>query len=373
MKKNIKICFFGTYDKKYSSNKIVLDGLRRNRISVLEINNNIRITPLNASGHLSLISLVKRVLVKLSLLTLIVKKFKLLRSCDAIYVGYPGHIDLLIAYVVAKIMRKKLIFYPLIILYITFTEDINLLSKKSMYAWMLKQYEKFIYKLPDVIFSDIPYQKDIFVKQFGVKSTKIQEIPIGADDSIYKFSGIKGKKTKLRVVYYGLYSPLHGVEHIIKAANLLKENTDIEFLMVGNGQTFEKNYSLAKKLQLKNVQFYKDATESNAIELLNKGDLFLGHAQNSPTVYRTLPNKVYQGLSLGKVVITADSPASRGVFRHLEEAYLFKPANPKSLANGILKLSNDSKLLKKIAINGHKKFLREFTPDAIGKQIVDSI
>ncbi len=370
LNKKIKICFFGTYDKKYSSNKIILDGFKRNNTDVLEINNNISITPLNNKNHLSLLQLLKRITIKLSLVTLVVRNMSEIRKCDAIYVGYPGHIDILLAYPLAKFLGKKLIFYPLIILYITFTEDINLIKKNSPYARLLKLYERFIYKLPDVIYADIPYQKNVFVDQFGVKQKKIREIPIGADDHIYKYSGIHNN-LNFNVVYYGLYSPMHGVEHVIKAAYLLKKYKDIKFLMVGNGQTFEENCSLAKKYNLKNVIFYKDATEDNALEILNRAHLFLGHAQNSPTVFRTLPNKVYQGLALGKVVITADSPASRGVFKHLENAYLFKPANPKSLAEGILKLKNDPELVKKIALNGYKKFLAEFTPKAIGRQFLE--
>ena len=365
----MKICFFGTYDKKYSSNKIILDGFKRNNIKVLEINNDIRITPLNNSNHLAIFNLVKRLWIKLSLIPLVLKNLDRIKKCDAIYVGYPGHIDILLAYPLAKLLGKKLIFYPCIILYITFTEDINLFTKDSIYAKLLKIYERFIYKLPDLIYSDIPLQKDVFINQFGVDPKKIEEIPIGADDLIYTYSGIRNSKN-LNIVYYGLYSPLHGVEHVIKAAKILKNQKNIKFLMVGNGQTFDQNYKLEKKNKLKNVIFYKDATEDNAKEILNSGHLFLGHAQNSPTVFRTLPNKVYQGLALGKVVITADTPASRGVFTHLENAYLFKPANPKDLAKGILLLSKNPKLVNKIAENGYKLFISAFTPKKIAKKIV---
>ncbi|EKD90939.1 MAG: glycosyl transferase group 1 [uncultured bacterium] len=368
----MKICFFGTYDKKYSSNKIILDGFKKNFIKVLEINNDIRITPLNNSNHLAILNLIKRLWIKLSLIPLIFKNLSKIKKCDAIYVGYPGHIDILISYPLAKLLGKKLIFYPCIILYITFTEDVNLFTKDSIYAKLLKIYERFIYKLPDLIYSDIPLQKDVFINQFGVDPKKIKEIPIGADDLIYTYSGVKNSKN-LNVVYYGLYSPLHGVEHIINAAKILKNQKNVKFLMVGDGQTFDQNYKLAKKNKLKNVIFYKDATEDNAKEILNSGHLFLGHAQKSPTVFRTLPNKVYQGLALGKVVITADTPASRGVFNHLGNAYLFKPANPKDLAKGILLLSKNPKLVSKIAENGYKLYISRFTPKMIAKKIIDDV
>lgn len=369
----MKICFFGTYDKKYSSNKIILDGFKRNNVQVVEVNNDVRITALNSSKHLAIFALIKRILVKLSLIPLIIRNFKRIRKCDAIYVGYPGHIDILFAYPLAKLLGKKLIFYPLIILWITFTEDINLFTKNSIYAKALKLYERFIYKLPDLIYADIPLQKKIFVEEFGVNPKIIEEIPIGADDLIYKYSGIEKNIKDLKVVYYGLYSPLHGVEVILKAAKLLKKYKDIKFLMVGKGQTFEKNYQFAKNEKLNNVIFYTEATEENATDILNSGHLFLGHASKSPTVYRTLPNKVYQGLALGKVVITIKTPATVGVFENLKDAYLFNPADPKSLAKGILDLKKNPSLLRKIAKNGYNLFISKFTPVKISKKIIDDI
>lgn len=369
----MKITFFGTYDKKYSSNKIILDGFKRNKVKVTEVNNDVRITALNDSKHLGVLSLVKRILVKFSLIALTIKNLKQIKNSEAIYIGYPGHIDILFAYPLAKLLKKKLVFYPLIILWITFCEDINLFTKNSIYAKMLKIYEKFIYKLPDLIYADIPLQKKIFIEEFGVKPEIIEEIPIGADNLIYKYSGIKKNIKDLNVVYYGLYSPLHGVEYILRAAKLLKKYNDIKFLMVGKGQTFEKNYKYAKRENLKNVIFYTEATEENAKELLNSGHLFFGHASKSPTVFRTLPNKVYQGLALGKVVFTIKSPATEGVFENKKDAYLFEPANPKSIAEGILELRNDHSLVRKIAKNGYKLFISEFTPTKIGKKIVEDI
>lgn len=369
----MKLTFFGTYDRKYSSNKIILDGLKRNNVKVLEVNNDTRITNLNNSKHLGIVPLIKRVLHKFSIIPLAIKNINKIKKTDVIYVGYPGHFDILFAYPLAKLLGKKLVFYPLIILWITFCEDVNLFNKNSIYARLLKIYEKFIYKLPDVIYADIPLQKKIFVEEFGVKPEIIEEIPIGADDLIYKYSGIEKNIKDLNVVYYGLYSPLHGVEHILRAAKILKKYKDIKFLMVGKGQTFDKNYKYAKKEDLKNVVFYTDATEENAQAILNSGHLFFGHASKSPTVFRTLPNKVYQGLALGKVVFTIKSPATEGVFKNKKDAYLFEPANPKSIAQGILELRNDQSLVRKIAKNGYKLFISEFTPKTIGKKLVEDI
>ena len=190
----MKICFFGTYDKKYSSNKIILDGFKKNFIKVLEINNDIRITPLNNSNHLAILNLIKRLWIKLSLIPLIFKNLSKIKKCDAIYVGYPGHIDILISYPLAKLLGKKLIFYPCIILYITFTEDVNLFTKDSIYAKLLKIYERFIYKLPDLIYSDIPLQKDEFIKhipfgRFGKPEEVAKVVAFLACDSAKYITG----------------------------------------------------------------------------------------------------------------------------------------------------------------------------------------
>ena len=60
----MKICFFGAYDRNFTSNQIVLKGLRLNGAIVTEVNSHIPLTRLDQKGDMTVLKLVMRVLKK---------------------------------------------------------------------------------------------------------------------------------------------------------------------------------------------------------------------------------------------------------------------------------------------------------------------
>jgi glycosyltransferase involved in cell wall biosynthesis len=366
----MRIGFFGTYDKTYTSNQFFLQGLEANNISVVEINAHTKVTALLTAKDMSWMQLIKRFSKKFRIITETIRKRKELKTVDVIYVGYPGHVDVFFAFIVAKLFGKKLVFNPLLTIYIGFTEERVVMGKNSVIGQMIKFFEKTAYNLCNMVFADTPYQKNLFQKIFTIPSSKIRVLPIGADNKGYEYSIYKNNDKKINVVYYGLYSSIHGVEYIIEAANILKNDKNIIFTLVGNGSEYDTNFKRVQELKLKNVKFYPDIMEGQHLELLQKADVFLGLLQKHPSVDRIIPNKVYQGLALGRAVLTADAPVTRSVFTHKKDIYLVKKADAKSLAAGLLELKNNPKLRSDIAKNGYQRYINEFSPkEVVGKLI----
>lgn len=369
MKKRITVCFFGTYDKNFTSNKIVFKGLVNAGVKVLTVNAHTPVTKLNSEGDASAFNFIFRVLRKYRIFVEIAKNLKGIQKSDVIYVGYPGHVDVAFAYLLKKIFNKKLIFNPLIILYTGLTEEQAIVGKNSLRAKIVKWGETLIYQMCDLILADTPFQKEHINREFGISKRKIEVLPIGADNEVYKYAPKRKNDGYFNVVYYGLYSPAHGVRHLVEAANILKNNKKIRFLMVGDGNTYAKDFALAQKYGLKNMIFYKGMTEVDAFETLSTGDVFIGFLEKHPVVEKVVPNKVYQGLALGKAVLTADSPAIRGVLEDGKEVILCQAANPESIAQSILELYKNPKLTIKISEKGHLKFKQKFTPKKVGEQL----
>ncbi|HUV47081.1 MAG TPA: glycosyltransferase family 4 protein [Candidatus Bathyarchaeia archaeon] len=369
-KSKLTICLFGTYDRNYTSNKLILQGLLENKVDIVEINSHTPVTKLDSSKEMTWLKLTGRILKKYRIFAEIIRNFKRFRKVDAIYVGYPGHFDVLIAYPIAKLFRKKLIFNPLLIFYTGFSEEQGILNKKSILGKIIKTGETIIYNLCDLVFADTPYQKKYLMADFKVPEKNLRVLPIGADDKYYQYTPYTNLTKKINVVYYGLYSPIHGVEHIIETANILRNYHDIKFTFVGNGQTFKANYERAKELKLSNVEFFYDLPVEKHPAIIKKADIFLGFLQKHPSVDRIIPNKIYQGLALGKTIITADAPVIKSIFTHKKNIYLCKPADPKDFAKAVIDLKNQPKLRKMIAENGHNLFEKEFTPKAVGKKLV---
>lgn len=373
MKNDIKVCFFGTYDREYTANKIVLQGLEGNNVPVLEVNAEVKLTRLDSEGDITWLALVKRIVRKYRIFVEIFKNLDKFKKVDVIYVAFPGHFDVLFAWPLAKIFKKKLVLNPVVSFSYGFTQEQTILNRSSVRARMTKIGEAFIYKLIDLLLPDTPFQKNFFHETFNIPESKLRVLPIGADNKYYKYTPYKNTSKKINVVYYGLYSPTHGVEHIVEAANILSNDHDIKFTFVGNGNTFQENFNRTKNLGLKNVEFFYETPVDQHPAIIQKADIFFGFLQKHPIVDRVIPNKVYQGLALGKVVVTADAPVARSVFKDKEDIYLVKPSDPKELAKAILELKNDSTLRAKIAKNGYSLYQKKFTPKAVGKLLIKYI
>lgn len=371
-KKPLHICFFGTYDQTYTSNMLTLTGLRANGAKITEVNAHIKVTVLNQKDQMGWWPLLKRIFKKYRILKVIAQNWSVFPTVDVIYVGYPGHFDVLFAYVLGKIFNKKVVFNPLLIFYIGFVEEQKILKKDSILGKLAKWGESLIYKMVDLAIADTPYQESFLINHFGVPTEKIKTVPIGADDTVYKYTPYTNTKSKkLNIMYYGLYSPIHGVPYLMEAARRLKKNKDIVFTMVGNGQTFPAAYEFAQEHKLDNVKFYHNTPESEHVGILQTADVFLGFLENHPTVERVIPNKVYQGLALGRTVLTADAPVIRSVFKNGENIITINPADVDDLVAALEKLSENPKLRTDVAENGYALYQKNFTSKAVGKQLID--
>ena len=367
---NLTVCFFGSYDETFTSNIIVKKGLQKAGIRVVEVMHQVPVSELNKPEHIGILPMIKRLLRKTAIISVIVKNHHLLRETDVIYVGYPGHADVPLAWLVAKVFRCKLVFNPLVLFYTGFVDDQAILKPGSVLARIFKWGEGLIYKLCDKVYADTPDQKKHLIRLFGLAEDRIEVLPIGADDEVYAFEGYGNTRDNhFNVMYYGLYSPLHATPVIIEAAKILKNDTDIRFVMVGKGQTYEKTVALAQQYGLENVEFYPDMTEQNATDTLQRSDVFLGFIAKHPSVERIVPNKVYQGMALGKAVVTAKAAAIASILQHKKDVYMIEPNSPQALADAVAELHSNKALKEAIAKGGRDVFMSRFTPTAVGAQL----
>jgi glycosyltransferase involved in cell wall biosynthesis len=80
----------------------------------------------------------------------------------------------------------------------------------------------------------------------------------------------------------------------------------------------------------------------------------------------TVQNKIYEGLAMGKPVVSGDSPAVRQALEHGKHIYLCDRNDPASLAGAVRLLKDDSALRKALAENGQHVFRTHYSLDRIG-------
>lgn len=368
----MRVCYFGTYDVEQSRNNVIIQGLRQNGVEVVECHAKLWYNTADK------IQSARRGLFNLGLLgralgsyLRLIGRYARIGDYDVMVVGYAGHFDLFLAKLVTSFSRKPLVFDALLSLTETIIEDRGLAHRGSLLARLVYLVDKYSCRLADLVLLDTEAHVQHFQQDLGVRLDKLRWVPVGADEVYCRGPMPVGESDPFRVVYFGQYIPLHGVNYIIEAAKVLEEHPDIHFELVGDGQTYEKASSLAERLQVQNVTFHRTwlSPEDLIAAHIIPADVCLGAFGDSPKARRVVPIKVFVALAMGKPVITGDSLAAREVLIHGTDAILCEMASPQALAQAILLLKRNHPLREKIAKEGYLSFQTKFSSQVIGAAV----
>jgi glycosyltransferase involved in cell wall biosynthesis len=164
----------------------------------------------------------------------------------------------------------------------------------------------------------------------------------------------------MRVVFYGLFTPLQGAATIGSAIARLAEEP-IAFTMVGGGQ--DKAEAVRNAGDAANVTWLDWVPAAELPQLVAAHDVCLGVFGTGPKALRVVPNKVYQGAAAGCAIVTSDTPPQRraldGAARHVP------PGDPAALADALAELARHPDELAKLKEASSTAARDRFTPARI--------
>lgn len=346
----MKVCYFGSYLKDYPRHRIIIDGLKQHGVDIVEVNSNAMF------------------LLRYPILFF---KFLKVRNFDIIVVGEASNYVQPLALFCKFLTRKPLIFDTFVSLYDT-NQDRNILQN-ILISKLVYLLDKFNCKFSDIVLQDTFESTKYFIETFNLPKDKFRRLIIGAEDKIFYPRESSKTNGKFKVLFYGTYIPLHGVQYIIHAAKILENYEDIEFQLIGNGQTFNKMKELKEELKIDNLYFLNSVPYTELPNYIADANICLGIFGGTMKSMRVIPTKAYQILAMGKPLITGNSKGARELLISGENSLLCDMANPESLAESILLLKNDTKLCNKIALGGFKLFKNKLSSYHIGELMLGFI
>lgn len=345
----MKVLYFGIYDPNYARNWVLINGLRANDVEVIEL---------------------RRKPSRLNFVKLPFDYIRLKEKFDVMIVGFPGQEVMFLA---RFLTRKPIIFDAFTSHYGGYILDRKKYSRNSLMAKYYRFLDKWSCKLADLVLLDTQAHINFFLNEYNLSREKFRRIFVGVSgESIASYPAINNVQNKFKVLFFGTYIPLQGVEFIIRAAKILENEPDIIFNLIGQGQERKKIENLVSGLELKNVIFQGMLSIEKLREEMANSDISLGIFGNSPKTSLVIPNKIYEALAIGKPIITADTEAIRELFDE-DDMVLIPPADEKALAEAIFKLKSDPVLREKLAANGHQKFINLLSYQILGRQLKDII
>lgn len=134
-------------------------------------------------------------------------------------------------------------------------------------------------------------------------------LPVGAPEWAGPASRLRNVGEPVSVLYYGNFIPLHGLEYVLRTIAALPTDR-FQFTFIGDGEARPGIEQLARELDVHSrIRWLDGMTPAELREHIVAADVVLGIFGESPKARSVLANKVWQGLSVGRYVITRTSDA----------------------------------------------------------------
>ena len=146
-------------------------------------------------------------------------------------------------------------------------------------------------------------------------------------------------RDKFIVGYAGTLGFANKLDTLIEAADLLKVESDIAFVVVGGGREESALQELARKKNLRNVLFIKTIPKAQVQSMLAMFDAcYIGLAKDPLFKFGVSPNKLFDYLYAGKPILYAIDSGDYEPVGEIRAGIQVEPGNPRALADAVLQL-----------------------------------
>lgn len=250
------------------------------------------------------------------LLQILVHARPLARRCkDGVVIASSTYVlDVLVAYLIAKLARAKLVFevrdlWPLTLI------ELGKVSSRSPIIRLLQSAADFGYRNADSVVS-VLQSSEPYLRSHGLAPGKFAYIPNGVEMQSWNEDGElpylhrevidrASRAGHFVVGYAGRHGRANGLDHIVQAAHRLAAEP-VTFIFVGDGVEKERLQRLAAELNLENVEFLPTIPRAAVPRFLAGMDALILSWERSP-LYRfgISPNKIFDYMMAGKPIIHA--------------------------------------------------------------------
>jgi glycosyltransferase involved in cell wall biosynthesis len=362
----VRVLGFGTYDRsKHPRAGIILDGLSERGHDVVEVNEPLGFSTAERVAMLGRPWLAHRLVLR------ILRRWASLsrrarRACrpapfDVVLVGYLGHFDVLLA---RLLFPRTRIVLDLLIFAADTARDRGVRTGPKLR--LLSGLDALAVRCADLVVLDTEEQRLLLAPAARPKAVVV---PVGAPVQWFRAGDAAASGTDagvdppgpLRVVFFGLYTPLQGATVIGTALAQLGDDPGITVTMVGTGQDREATQRAAAANP--NVQWLDWVESVDLPALVAAHHVCLGIFGTTPKALRVVPNKVYQGAAAGCAILTSDTPPQR---RILGDAAGYVPAgDAASLAAALRSLSTDAPRRTQLRAAARSIALERFGPVSV--------
>lgn len=361
----MRLLFFGTYDASAHPRVAVLrDGLARLGAEVRECNVPLGLSTAQRVGMLARPAGLPLLAWRLARgwAGLLRRSWRFRRDTpesrpDAVVVGYLGHFDVLLA-------RRLFPHVPVVLDHLVGASD-TATDRGLGGGWrqvLLRRLDAAALAAADIVVVDTEEHRDALPLPARRRAVVV---PVGAARPWFEAYATEGARPRpagaaLRVVFFGLFTPLQGAP-VIGAALARLAGEPVEVTMVGSGQDLAETRD---RVGPNPAVTWREWVEPTELPRLVAGhDVCLGIFGTGAKATRVVPTKIFQGAAAGCALVTSDTTPQRRLLG--DAAMLVPPGDPAALAQALRSLSADPGRLAAARAAGRALAVGSFTPDRV--------
>ncbi|AKP80305.1 MULTISPECIES: glycosyltransferase family 4 protein [Priestia] len=198
--------------------------------------------------------------------------------------------------------------------------------------------------------------------KLGAKNRNITTVITGIDYPVNQREGKEKDSQKLVITCVARLGPRKGHNYLFDAlARLKKYTSNVEVLIVGDGQMREKLEKQKKALGLSMVNFL--GSRDDVPSLLNKTDIFV-----LPTINDSLPISIIEAMHSGTAVISTNCGGIPELIKHNKTGIIVEPGDPEQLAHALKFLITNKEVRNKMSTTAKNHAKNHLTVDSmVGK------
>lgn len=304
-----------------------------------------------------------------------------LGKIDVLIASSPTFFSVISAWLMSLIKRVPFVFevrdlWPAVFV------DLGVL-KNPLLIKILEAIEMFLYRRAALVVTVTESFRDTLIKR-GIPGNKIVTVTNGADIELFQPSGngnhpreeIRqeyGLENKFTVMYLGAHGISHSLETVVRAADILRDETGVCFLLVGEGAEKSKLVELKQQLNLQNLMMLPGQPKARVPGFYQAADVCLVMLRDVPLFTTFIPSKMFEIMAAARPIIGAVKGESEEILERSGNAVVIEQENPASLAAAVKQLQSDPELRAQMAAQGRDFVIKNYSRESLAEKYMKAL
>ncbi len=209
-------------------------------------------------------------------------------------------------------------------------------------------------------------REDVAVIKNGVD---LKHFTTGMDgDAMKARFGMEGRFV---AAYVGTHGMAHGLDTVLDAAEILRDDPRIGFLLVGDGAERIRLEKRKEQMGLDNLHIAGQLPKSDMPEIWAATDISLVVLRKSDTFKKVLPSKMFEAMAMRCPIVLGIEGEAKALLDRAGAGIAIEPENADDLAHAVRKLADDRNAAERYGAQGFEHVTTYFDRQVLAQRYLE--